>query len=256
VARARAWAQRSAFDALISTDGDADRPLIGDETGTWLRGDVVGLLTARALGIRQVVTPVTSTTALERSGAFDAVIRTRVGSPYVLAALDEVLHATAPGNPAGVAGFEANGGFLLSTPVSRAGRSLRPLPTRDAALPIITLLSAARSRRLPLSALLRGLPARFTASDRLQDFSRERSAQRLSVLETPAAAAELLDHRCGELTAFDQTDGLRMTFASGDIVHLRPSGNAPELRCYVESDTASKAAELVAFTLSRITASA
>ena len=35
-----------------------------------------------------------------------------------------------------------------------------------------------------------------------------------------------------------------MTFDQGDIVHLRPSGNAPELRCYIESDTAARAEEL------------
>jgi phosphomannomutase len=37
--------------------------------------------------------------------------------------------------------------------------------------------------------------------------------------------------------AADQTDGLRLSFDSGDVVHLRPSGNAPELRVYTESDT-------------------
>jgi phosphomannomutase len=30
---------------------------------------------------------------------------------------------------------------------------------------------------------------------------------------------------------------LRITFDSGQIVHIRPSGNAPELRCYTEADT-------------------
>lgn len=29
------------------------------------------------------------------------------------------------------------------------------------------------------------------------------------------------------------------------IVHLRPSGNAPELRCYVESDCAARSKRLV-----------
>jgi phosphomannomutase len=50
VARARQWSETQGFDALLSTDGDADRPLIGDERGEWLRGDVVGILCARYLG--------------------------------------------------------------------------------------------------------------------------------------------------------------------------------------------------------------
>ena len=53
----------------------------------------------------------------------------------------------------------------------------------------------------------------------------------------------------------DLTDGLRVFFASGDIVHLRPSGNAPELRCYGESDQAARAAGLVKDALARALAS-
>ena len=37
-----------------------------------------------------------------------------------------------------------------------------------------------------------------------------------------------------------------MEFDSGDIVHLRPSGNAPEFRCYVETDDKARSAELLA----------
>ena len=46
------------------------------------------------------------------------------------------------------------------------------------------------------------------------------------------------------MTSIDQTDGLRVTFENGDIVHLRPSGNAPELRCYAESNRAELAQAL------------
>ncbi len=38
------WSAKYDFDAIVSTDGDADRPLIADETGQWLRGDIVGVL--------------------------------------------------------------------------------------------------------------------------------------------------------------------------------------------------------------------
>ena len=87
VMRVQVWAKEFDFDALISTDGDADRPLIGDERGVWFRGDVLGLLTARALGIQHLVTPGTSTTTLERSQSFLSIVRTKVGSPYVLEGL-------------------------------------------------------------------------------------------------------------------------------------------------------------------------
>ncbi|MCD6394417.1 MAG: phosphomannomutase, partial [Planctomycetes bacterium] len=32
------WAGQESWDAIISTDGDSDRPLIADENGNWLRG--------------------------------------------------------------------------------------------------------------------------------------------------------------------------------------------------------------------------
>jgi len=47
-------------------------------------------------------------------------------------------------------------------------------------------------------------------------------------------------------------DGLRITFANGEIVHLRPSGNAPELRCYAEADNQERAAALATECLARV----
>jgi phosphomannomutase len=51
------------------------------------------------------------------------------------------------------------------------------------------------------------------------------------------------------------TDGLRASFANGDIVHLRPSGNAPELRCYTESGSEVRAQQLCMKCLERVAAS-
>ena len=249
VARAQAWAAEGHFDALISTDGDADRPLIGDEQGRWLRGDVVGILCARFLGATAVVTPVSSNTALEKCGAFSRTSRTRIGSPYVIAGMAELVAA----GETGVVGFEANGGFLVGTPVVRAGRVLAPLPTRDAVLPILVLLAEARMRGVPVSALPHDLPARFTASGRLQHYATERSQALVARLaRAPAEQAALFGDLCGGPAAQDETDGLRMTFSSGEVVHLRPSGNAPELRCYAEADSQARADDLVLRCLDRI----
>jgi phosphomannomutase len=45
---------------------------------------------------------------------------------------------------------------------------------------------------------------------------------------------------------------MRLTCASGDVVHLRPSGNAPELRCCTEADTHERAEALCADALQRV----
>jgi phosphomannomutase len=75
--------RRPWLDAIVSADGDGDRPLVTDETGTPLRGDLLGLIAANFLGASSVVTPVTSNSGIEAAGSF-GVIRTRVGSPFVI----------------------------------------------------------------------------------------------------------------------------------------------------------------------------
>lgn len=50
----------------------------------------------------------------------------------------------------------------------------------------------------------------------------------------------------------DTTDGLRIVLASGNVIHFRPSGNAPELRCYAESSTFKDASDLVETALNNI----
>src|SRR3546814_5739224 len=119
IRRGQEWAGEHRLDALVSTDGDGDRPLIGDERGEWLRGDIVGLLCARQLGIRALAVPVSCNTAIERCGGFDTVVRTRIGSPHVIAAMDQLAASGLP-----VAGFEANGGFLLGSRIDSSRGSL------------------------------------------------------------------------------------------------------------------------------------
>lgn len=240
--RGRQWAAEHRLDALVSTDGDADRPLLGDENGVWLRGDIVGLLCAKYVGARTVVTPVSSNTAIERCGLFDRVVRTRIGSPYVVGAMESLMQGGAPG----VVGFEANGGFLQGTEVVRGTATLTALPTRDAMLPILALLALAREHNTPLSALQADLPTRFTASDRVQNFPVALSHALLDQWKRePDAFKHLFGLDSAEHTDIDLTDGLRMTLADGRIVHVRPSGNAPELRCYVETDSSDSAATFV-----------
>jgi phosphomannomutase len=44
----------------------------------------------------------------------------------------------------------------------------------------------------------------------------------------------------------DYTDGVRILFANGEVAHVRPSGNADELRIYAVADTQSRADEIAA----------
>ena len=252
MSQAKTWAEQYNFDILVSTDGDADRPLVADENGVFFRGDILGLLTAQFLDADQVVTPVSSNTAIEQCGLFKNVVRTKIGSPYVI----EGMTRSAEADPSSsVVGFEANGGFLVETEIHKAGKKLSPLPTRDAVLPMLALLGLSMAQKAPLSVLTSDLPARFTFSDRLQDFSLDKSTQLIAEIKgDPSRIKSFVSIDLGECKSTDTTDGLRFAFSNGDIIHLRPSGNAPELRCYAESNSDPSARLLVQECLSGISA--
>lgn len=233
-AKIAGWVREHRLDALVSADGDADRPLIADETGALLRGDLIGILTARFLAAASVVTPVTSNSAIEGTGYFERVVRTKVGSPFVIEAM-QALDGV-------VVGFEANGGVLLGREVLIDGVITEALQTRDAMLPILAVLGAARRDGLTLSALAATLPPRHARSDRLEHVEPERSARLMDVLRSDAVSFFAGQ---GQVASVSDVDGLRFVLSSGDVVHYRPSGNAPELRCYTEAATPGRADDLL-----------
>jgi len=233
------WAAPGAFDAIVSTDGDGDRPLLTDGTGRVIPGDVLGQITAAALGAEVVVTPVSSNTGVEASGRFARVIRSRIGSPYVIAGMQ-----AAGGR---VVGYEANGGFLLGFAARGPAGPLPPLLTRDSLLPLLAPLVLARG--IGLAALVAAQPARFTAADRLQGVSSAQAQALVARLDADPAGRTAFLAELGAVEAaggVDRTDGLRLTLQGGRIVHLRPSGNAPELRFYAEAESPATAAALLA----------
>lgn len=242
------WAVSEKLDTIVSTDGDSDRPLISDEHGRWLRGDIAGILTAKFLGAKAVATPVSCNTALEKCSWFDKVCRTRIGSPYVIAGMKEL----ASSGLAPVVGYEANGGFLMFTDATVFGRKLSSLPTRDAVIVHLALLALAKEKCSSLSQLVQTLPQRFTDSGRLKDYPTAQSKLVLANLtqDNFSRAREMFFSLTGTLKSVDQTDGLRLIFENDNIIHLRPSGNAPEFRCYAESTSPKEATTLVEKTLS------
>ncbi|MGI9366479.1 MAG: phosphomannomutase [Rhizobiaceae bacterium] len=241
---AEEWASYYELDAIVSTDGDGDRPLLGDETGDYLRGDTLGILAAHALAADHVVTPVSSNTALEKCGWFDAITRTKIGSPHVIAAMQKA----ADGDASKIVGFEANGGFLTNSVLNSPwnGEAIDALPTRDSVLPILSVLALARKKHLKLSQLSALLPSRATVSDRLVGVDRDHSMRLVELLSTDQGKARCLTASNLDVDSFNNTDGLRVTYSNGDIVHIRPSGNAPELRIYCESGSVNDAQDLLA----------
>ena len=102
------------------------------------------------------------------------------------------------------------------------------------------------------------MPARFTASDRLKNFATEKSQAILAKFNSGSEAADkaaiekMFGGICGAVASLNRTDGLRITFANEEVIHLRPSGNAPEFRCYAEAKTDERAREITAHALAKI----
>ncbi|VGO12263.1 Phosphoglucosamine mutase [Pontiella desulfatans] len=237
---AKEWSAENGFDAILSTDGDSDRPLISDENGNWLRGDVSCILAAKYLGADSVSTPVSCNTAVEKCGWFKDIRRTMIGSPFVVASMIEASFAGCKG----VIGYEANGGFLTNSDFPINGKELRALPTRDAVLPVLCIILLSIQERKPISALLAELPQRFTASDRIQDFPTEDSRKIIERFNEVSAIEDAFGEVFGKVGSIDLTDGLRVTFESSEVLHMRPSGNAPEFRCYNEADSEERVQEM------------
>jgi len=291
-----AHASAGPFHAVVSTDGDSDRPLVAavlsaSETGPggrsvrFLPGDLLGIVVAEQLGADAVAVPISANDAVERRMKERGVLlrKTRIGSPYVVAAIDDLRRE---GTHARIVGWEANGGLLLGSAIALAGGPMEALPTRDSVLPILCNLFAAAEQRIALSTLWGRLPARFgraglidgvpvaissailahlvPAGDTLEVeldsagrvLARGRLDGQAVALAEPVAAAwrerrSTLSRFFTPSFGFDDIvrinvlDGVRVHFQNGDVAHVRPSGNAPQLRIYAYSDSQERADRIV-----------
>jgi phosphomannomutase len=286
--------------AIVSTDGDSDRPLVtavlpaaevhaGGRRVRFLPGDLLGIVAAEYLRADAVAVPISANDAVERRMGERGVVleKTRIGSPYVISALDELRRA---GTHARIAGWEANGGFLTGSDIPLAAGTLMALPTRDSTLPILANLFAAAEQRIGLAALWNRLPARFGRAGLLDNvpvavsqailahlippgdvievefdgtgrvFDRSRPGAPPTPLTEPAIQdwqqrKAMLMRFFTPALGFDDIvrinilDGVRVYFRNGDVAHVRPSGNAPQLRVYANSDSQARADQIVELAL-------
>jgi len=240
--------------AIVSTDGDGDRPFVIDERGVFHRGDELGALVADWLQADFAAYPVSSNDAVDtylHEKGIEAT-HTRIGSPYVIVAMQDAFAA----GKQRVMGWEVNGGFLLGCDVEIRGKKLQALPTRDAIFPIIVALRMAVESQVAISVLFEKLPKRFTDAGLIDNFPVEISKAILAryANDTTDTRSELgryftADKGFGGVTQTNALDGIRIFFDNGDIAHLRPSGNAPQLRIYSEADSPERASGIVALAL-------
>lgn len=242
------WIKEHGADALVSTDGDGDRPLFIDNQGYLVQGDKLGAICAHTLSIEAIALPISCNSGISTIHSFKEVVFTKIGSPYVVEALNILSDRYQT-----VAGFEANGGFILHSEI-RGSTTLTPLPTRDSILPLLCILSAAKKSGAQVSDLLKTLPSRFTASALVRECSPEKSITIISnALNAPQRTLAPITGSKTTIASTNTLDGVRLTTEQAEVIHFRPSGNAPEFRCYTEAASQERADELAAAAYTVIT---
>lgn len=262
-----ATANHGPIDAIVSTDGDSDRPLIlGVDAATgkahFFGGDLVGMVVAEFLKADAVVVPISCNDAVDRGNLKSVVqAKTRIGSPFVIAGMEEARRS----GKKRVCGWEPNGGFLTGSDIARDGAVLPALLTRDAILPILCVLYAADDSGVSVVNLFERLPKRFSRAALLESFPKalglklvaffspsaddganDPGKSSLAILRQRLASFFTEQMGFGTITRVDYTDGVRVLFDNGDVAHVRPSGNADELRIYAVADTQSRADAIAA----------
>jgi len=272
------------LDIGITLDGDSDRPLLvyreykgGKPTPSdnvaYISGDILGLLAILGLQnlnikVDAVCVPVSANDSIigicKDKGI--ELTQTKIGSPFVIAAMNDSIRSHPSGCGWNVFSWESNGGFLTGTDLTIGDKTLKALPTRDAVLPLLSVIHLIVKSGLSVSELIKTLPKRFTHADRKKEFPMEMSKAIISYL-TPKELNDvremekikkrieevfLNDDGFGKVENVNFTDGIRILFDNGEISHLRPSGNAPEFRVYAIADSQDRAREMVRIGIEKV----
>lgn len=191
-------------DIGITYDSDGDRPSFYDERGNLIDGDVIATIIADNIPTKNIATPINSSSIIDSIGK--KVYRTKVGSPYVIAAMKQFNCDF---------GFESNGGCIFS----------EVMYTRDGGYPTILLLNLLVSKKRKLSELLGQYPRFFMYKTKLDCPTKYNQY----ILNT------LREKYLSEKKQINELDGLKVYIDDETWVLFRPSSNAPEFRVFVES---------------------
>ena len=198
-------------DMGIAYDYDGDRVIFIDEKGEFIPGDYTGALIAKFSDTPLTITPISTSQAVEYIDK--PIIRTKIGSPYVVEAMKK--HKAS-------FGFEASGG----------GISAEIMMSRDGGSTTIKLLNILKKQNITLSSLVATLPRFYLYKVKVD------CPQELNMVIIKEAKKKFKGIKVEEI------DGLKIWVDESTWILFRPSSNAPEFRVFAEAKDKKKAKEL------------
>jgi len=199
-------------DLGIGFDSDGDRVIFIDHKGNFIPGDYSGTILAQFNNTNEIIVPINVSNVIDQIGK--QVIRTKVGSPFVVAAMKKY--------GAGF-GFESNGGGIYAD----------VMMSRDGGTSVIRMLNILKWSKKTLKQLADSLPKFYIAKQKF-DCPRDKNKKILT------AAKKFLKPQ-----KTDETDGLKLILDNSTWVLFRPSSNAPEFRVFTHSDSKTKTTQLM-----------
>ncbi len=207
-------------DFGVAHDGDGDRAMFVDETGTVHTGDrSLALIEDEVLRknpASKVVTPVNSSMAISEIARkrHGKLVQTKVGSINVARAMIR---------EKAILGGEENGGIFYAP----------HHPVRDGTMATILILNAIAENRRPLSKLMSRLPKFFMVKEKIRckDSAKERAIAKLKT-------------RLGRRVTSD-LDGVKVDLRGRGWFLVRASGTEPLIRMTVEGKTESAVSDIL-----------
>lgn len=199
-------------DFGIAFDSDGDRAVFVDKNGNFIPGEYSACLIAKDYTGKKIVTTVGSSQVVDHLGK--EVIRTKVGSPYVVEAMQ---------GSGSKLGFEANGGVI----------SGEIMYTRDGGVTTIKVLNSLARSGKTFEEAISELPKFYLFKTKV-DYRWELKDRIIK---------EAKENFKGIKT--DELDGLKIWTDEKTWILFRSSMNAPEFRVFAESDKEGKAKELL-----------
>jgi len=196
----------------IAFDGDGDRVVFIDEQGQFVQGEYSCSLIAKNSPSDTIVTPISSSQVVDNLGK--KVVRTKVGSPYVVGKMKELNVEF---------GFEPNGGAI----------SAEIMYTRDGGSMTMKMLNLFSKFKGTFSQMVSQLPKFYMFRTKV-DYKWELKEKIVNEAKNKFKGVRI-----------EEIDGLKIWMDENTWILFRSSSNAPEFRVFAESKSEEKAKKLL-----------